>query len=194
MTLKRVASILSIIFHPMIVSTILFMVIIYKESPIGKFSHLEFFISFFFTSIIVAFTVFLLVKKNKITDLNASIRKERIIPLALGTIYFLIGFIILYFIGARPMVQGTMLCYFINSGIGCMITNKWKISMHAFGLGIPFMILFLQGFKFLFIFIIIIFFVCASRVLLKIHSIGQVIGGFVLSVFNTYLIMNAFYI
>ena len=178
----------------MVVSTILFIKIIYKESPIDKLSHLEFFICFFFTGIIVPFTVFLLMKQNKITDLNASIRKERIIPLAFGTIYFFIGFVILHFIGARPMVQGTMLCYLINSGIGCIITNKWKVSMHAFGLGIPFMILFLQGFKFLFVLIIIIFFVCVSRVLLKIHSIGQVIGGFVLSVLNTYLIINTFYI
>lgn len=193
MMFKKIASLISIVFHPMVVSTILFMLIIYQESPIDKYAHLEFFVSFFFTSVIVTLTVFFLMKKDKITDLNASIRKERVIPLALGTIYFFIGFIILHFIGARPIVQGTMLCYLINSGIGFIITNKWKISMHAFGLGIPFMILFLQGFKFLFILIIIIFLVCISRVILKIHSITQVIGGLGLSIFNTYVIMNIFY-
>ena len=191
---KKIASFISIIFHPMVVSTILFILIIYREPPINQYSHLEFFICFFFTSIIVTITVFLLMKQNKITDLNASIRKERVLPLALGTTYFFIGFIILNFIGAKQIVQGTMLCYLINSGIGCIITNKWKISMHAFGLGIPFVILFLQGFKFLFILILIILLVCISRVILKIHSITQVVGGLGLSIFNTYIIMNTFYL
>tara|TARA_Y100001970_G_C14037144_1_gene751709 strand:- start:295 stop:876 length:582 start_codon:yes stop_codon:yes gene_type:complete len=191
---KKAASLISIIFHPMVVSTVLFIIIIYHNSPINKYSHLEFFVSFFFTSVLVTCTVFLLMKQNKITDLNASIREERVIPLVLGTIYFFIGFIILHFIGARPIVQCTMLCYLINSSIGCIITNKWKISMHAFGLGIPFMILLLQGFKFLFIMIIIIFLVCTSRVILKIHSIPQIISGLGLSIFNTYIIMNIFYI
>ena len=194
MVLKKTASLISIIFHPMVVSTCLFILIIYTEPPISKSSHLEFFVSFFFTSAIVSFTVFLLLKHNKIADFNASIRKERVVPLALGTVYFFIGFIILYLIGAKPLVQGTMLCYLINSAIGFLITNKWKISMHAFGLGIPFVILLVNDFKYLFLLVVIIFLVCVSRVVLKIHSISQVITGLGLSILNTYLIMKIFFL
>ena len=178
----------------MVLSTILFALIIYEDFPINNKNHIEFFVSFFFTSVIVTLTVLFLIKQNKISDINASNRKERIIPLALGTIYFFIGFIILYFIESKPIVQGTMLCYLINTGIGCLITNKWKISMHAFGLGIPFIVLLLNGFKFSFIMIIVIILVCISRLVLKVHSIAQILLGLGISMLNTYYIMKSFYI
>ena len=192
--LKKSASIISTVFHPMVLSTILFALIIYEDFPINNKTHIEFFVSFFFTSVIVTLTVLFLIKQNKISDINASNRKERIIPLALGTIYFFIGFIILYFIESKPIIQGTMLCYLINTGIGCLITNKWKISMHAFGLGIPFIVLLLNGFKFSFIMIIVIIIVCISRLVLKVHTIAQILLGLGTSMLNTYYIMKSFYI
>ena len=141
-----------------------------------------FLISIFFTNILPFLTILCYLKLGRITALDVPIRKQRVELLAIACIYHLLGFILLYYLGATPIVKGLMFCYVVNTAIVCIITKYWKISIHMIGLGGPFVALWLTGFQFPVIMIIIIILVSLARITLKIHTPAQVIVGTILAI------------
>ena len=92
--LKQAAIIISFILHPMIVAPVIFSILIYNNHSGQNANHL-FITSFLFSTFFPVITIFFFKKKNLISDLEVSIREQRIQPLVFGTIYFAIGFILL---------------------------------------------------------------------------------------------------
>ena len=186
-SLTKISSIISLALHPMMVATLTFAILIYINPDDNKNSHLTYLISFLFSVVLSIITVLYLKSKNKISDLDASIREQRIQPLVLGTMYHSIGFISLRLINADPIVQGLMFCYAFNTSIVWIITKKWKISIHALGLAGPIMALWLNGFYFPLTMFIALLLISISRVILKAHTPIEVAAGIILGVGLTFI-------
>ncbi len=183
--MKKIASIISIILHPLIVTPIVFTILIYHDKlTVGD--NISFIVSITFTTIL-PFITFLFLKKLKlISDYNVSIRKERVFPLYLNSLYFLLGYLILYLLNADLIIQGLMFCYTVNTFLVAIITKIWKISLHAISISGPLTALWLDDFKFPLIMATLIILVSISRLILNAHTISQVIAGTLFAIIFTY--------
>ncbi|MBR0058701.1 MAG: hypothetical protein IJP99_05145 [Methanobrevibacter sp.] len=110
-------------------------------------------------------------------DNDISNRKDRKIPLIIGTVSYFIGFMISRFLGLNDFLTFLLLCYCINTFIVMLITTQWKISVHTTGLSGPVCALIILlgpvGAIFGLIYPLLIW----SRVTLKKHTMAQAITG-----------------
>lgn len=68
-------------------------------------------------------------------------REDRYIPLAVGTVSYLIGTFVLYYMNVPAIISVLMFCYALNTFVILLISTKWKISIHAIGIVGPTMAL-----------------------------------------------------
>ncbi len=175
--MTRAASIISTVLHPMMVTPATFGLLIYTGNSIPENAHLLFIIAFFFSTILAIATVYYMKQKGIVSNMDVSIREERVQPLILGSFYCGLGFLLLKYFNAPALIQGLMFCYAFNTAIVWFITRKWKISIHAIGLSGPLVALWIHGFHFPVFMGIALVLLCVSRVILKAHTPAQVIAG-----------------
>ena len=178
--LKTVSKIISILINPLLVAPISFGIIIYSDGTIDAKNPL-FLTSFFFTSALPLITIFYFKHLGKISSLDAPIKEQRIQLLAIAAIYNALGFLLLSYLEAPPIVRGLMFCYALNTAIVWRITMLWKISIHMIGLGGPIVALWLAGFEYPLAMGFTLMIVSISRVVLKAHTPSQVIVGTMLA-------------
>jgi len=193
MNSRLLASIISFIFHPMLISLAAFSLLIYSSNPIPENANSILAICFVFSNLIPIATVLILKKRGIISDLDASQKEQRIFPLTLGIIYSGIAFLILTYMQANPLVRGLMFCYMTNTIITILITRYWKISIHAMGVGGPIAVLWLAEFQYPIPALLILIAVSYSRVILKAHTILQAVAGALLGLVLTYSQLNFFF-
>ena len=192
--IKYIAIVISCIFHPLVISIYTFFILIYKNDLNINNANQIFIICLLFSNIIPIITVLFLKYKNIITDLDASIKEQRILPLSLGVLYSILGLITLKYFNANNFVQGLMFCYITNTIITIIITKFWKISIHAMGVTAPIAILYIYGYQYIFLMLLITFLIGISRIILQAHSFEQVIVGSLLGFILTYIQINLFFI
>ncbi len=186
--------IISFVFHPMIISFAAFYLLLFGSEPVAANAFNILLVCFFFSNFIPISTVLILKKMGKISDLDASKKEQRIFPLMLGIIYSGIAFLILTYMNANPLVRGLMFCYMTNTIFIILITRYWKISIHAMGVGGPITALWIGGFQFPIPAFFILIAVSYSRVILKAHSILQVVVGSIAGLVLTYLQLQLFFV
>lgn len=192
--LKYFSIFISIIFHPLIISAYTFYILVYQiEDNLSNKNNI-FFICLIFSNIIPIITVLYLKYKKIISDLDASIKEHRILPLSLGVVYASLGFIFLYNIQANVYVQGLMFSYITNSIIIILITKYWKISIHAIGVTGPFAVLYLFGYEYITLMILITILVCTARIILNAHDFKQVTIGSIFGFLSTFLQINLYFL
>ena len=191
--MKKIAFIISIILHPLIVTPTIFTILIYHDNIIDR-DNISFITSISFSTLIPLITFIFLKKYQLISDYNVSIREERVLPLYLNSVYFLLGYLILYCLNADIIIQGLMFCYATNTFLVAIITKIWKISLHAISISGPLTALWLDGFKFPIIMGLLIILVCISRLILKAHTINQVIAGTLFAIIFTYFELYLFFL
>lgn len=128
------------------------------------------------------------------TDKDISNREDRFIPLIVGVVSYIIGFLIAYALGASNFLTVLILCYTVNTFIVMLITSKWKISIHTTGLTGPvaalIMLLGPIGALFGLLYPLLIW----SRFTLKKHTMAQAIAGgvfgLIMTVVEAYLYMD----
>ena len=153
---------------------------IYLDASL-EMKHIFFFISVLFTSILPLVTIYNFIQSGKVSSFDAPIKEQRIELLAIAAIYYAAGFIILWYMGAPPIVTGLMFCYAVNTAIVWRVTMVWKISIHMIGLGGPIVALWLAGYKYPLIMGTALVAVGASRLYLKAHTFSQIIVGSILA-------------
>jgi len=191
--LQKFAFITSFLLHPMVVAPFTFALLTYTGEEHSS-NHLIFFTAFFFSTLLSTITVIYFKRSGKITDLDASIREQRVQPLVLGAIYHGIGFLILWSLNAAPIIQGLMFCYMTNTVLTLLINRFWKISIHSMGVSGPAAALLTNGNYYPFPMVLIIVLVSYSRVILKAHSPTQVFAGALLGFCSTYLQLQWFFL
>ena len=182
----RIGNIVSYCFHPIIVVCFTFWFIIFQSKSVQHNQYIIFLVSITFIAILPIANVLYLKHKKLISDIDASKKDERLLPLAFGALFFLIGFIILKKLNSPLIIQGMMFCSIINTIIVWLITRKWKISIHLITLSWSFAIFLYTGFIELIIMIIATLLVSYARYILKAHTPGQLIAGLLLGLISTY--------
>ena len=128
------------------------------------------------------------------TDKDISNREDRFVPLIVGVVSYLIGFIISLILGVSNFITVLILCYTVNTFIVMLITSKWKISIHTTGLAGPVAALIMLLGPIGAIFGLLYPMLIWSRFTLKKHTMAQAIAGgvfgFIMTVVEAYLYMD----
>ena len=187
-TLERFAKIISAIFHPLILPAIAFTILIAANSA-DDLSHklMVGAIALTFSVVLVPGYIFWLKHKGVVDSADIIIREQRINPLAIAIASYFVGFLLLELIQASDIVKGLMWCYATNTLLVLLITNWWKVSIHTTAISGPLTALMYKFGSIIIPFLILIPLVGVSRLILKRHTIMQVIVGAAIGVFLTAL-------
>ena len=184
--LITIGNILSYLLHPMVISTLTFWAIIYHTALTIVNPNLIFFLSFFFSTILPIITVLHLKNQGIISDLDVSNKQERLLPMAFGALFFLIGFVILRKIHSPIIIQGIMFCSLINTILVWLITKHWKISIHTLSISSSITIFWLLGYNYIFSMLILLVLTVTARVVTNSHTFLQSIIGLAVGIISTY--------
>lgn len=205
---RSIASLISIIFHPLLLATYLFSAFILIDpllalppgySPLAQW--LIVLVVWLTTFAIPALSLALLKYTGNISSLKLRNRKERLLPFFYITIFY--GFTAYYF--TRQMLvteitSGIFILIAIMIFVAAIITFFWKISVHSLSMGglvgillvITAMIPDSPVNYLLFVAILISGLVLSARLKLQAHTPAQVYMGFVLGLFVSFMIIYWF--
>lgn len=190
--MKQLFRWISGIFHPLLLpfvgTLLLFQTGFYSQLPLTYKLYVQGLV-FFTTAILPALAILFLRHKGVVTDLDVSVRSQRVIPYAI----FVLTYAITVFLLVRVALPWTVVKLYLGSLLSILvaffITLKWKISAHtmAFGCltGGSFVICLEQHVNPLFFFAVLLLLAglqATSRVYLKAHSLAQAGGGYMLGV------------
>ncbi len=185
----RVAHYVSNILSPVAVSLpFVFFVALYHAQSI--------LIAFLYTLLVLFFLsfgpmVYILVgvRIGKFTDPDVSMRSQRTGPFLFGIASALVGLVTLFFMHGPKNLQTLLLITIVSGVVMMIVTLWWKISIHASSLAAAATLLTaLYGNTILPVFVLLIA-VCWSRVVLRRHTLGQVIAGSLVSIALTSLML-----
>lgn len=129
------------------------------------------------------------VRIGKFTDADVSVRSQRFGPFLFGIISALIGLAVLFFTHGPKNLQTLLLITVISGIVMFVITLWWKISIHASSLAAAATLLTALYGSILLIAFVLLIAVCWSRVVLRRHTLGQVIAGSLVSIALTSLVL-----
>jgi hypothetical protein len=142
-----------------------------------------------FTILMPMLTIFLFQKINGWGIKELSHREKRFIPYILTIMAYVFCLLMMYKLNLPRYMSGIILATLIAMVICIFINLKWKISEHMTGMGgvvgglIAFSFLFnYNPVWWLCFFILIAGMLGTSRIILKQHTLGQVLSGFVVGV------------
>jgi membrane-associated phospholipid phosphatase len=186
----RVARYISNILAPVCVSLPLIVLVALYHARNVPLVLLYALITLFFLSIGPLIYILIAVRMGKISDIDVSRRKERAGPFLFGISSTLAGWLVLIILQGPKGLQ-TMMIITAVSGIVMMVTTLWwKISIHASSMGgVATMLTAFYGAVMLPAFLLLIL-VSWSRVVLRRHTVLQVVAGSLVSIALTLLILK----
>ncbi|MGI6048064.1 MAG: hypothetical protein ACOYEG_08680 [Petrimonas sp.] len=148
-----------------------------------------------FSFVIPAILIYVVYKLKLISDLSLKIRKERFIPYTIVLVSYLIMIFYYYRIGMTSwflMLTASSIAVIL---IAIFITIWWKISAHMFGIGgllggvmsVSYFIESSNPFYLFMVLFLVAGLVGTSRLILRRHTFGQVVGGFFLGFVISFL-------
>jgi len=148
-----------------------------------------------FSFVIPAILIYVVYKLKLISDLSLKIRKERFIPYTIVLVSYLIMIFYYYRIGMTSwflMLTASSIAVIL---IAIFITIWWKISAHMFGIGgllggvmsVSYFIESSNPFYLFMALFLVAGLVGTSRLILRRHTFGQVVGGFFLGFVISFL-------
>ena len=145
---------------------------------------------FCFTVLLPIIGIFSYQKVNGWGLKELSERKKRFIPYALTMMSYLGGILTMYRIRFPRYMSGILLAAFICMLLCTLINTKWKISTHTASIGM--MVGGLLSYSFLFqfnpigslyIFILLSGLLGSARIIVRQHTLNEVVGGFFIGLF-----------
>ena len=132
---NKFAKFISTITHPPLVSIPTFAIINYFLLGFNNSINTTI-ICWIFGAFLPILTSLILIEKMH-TDIDITDRTKRTLPLILAVCSYLIGFFVLFYLGAPALTTALMFIYFSNTVIILFINFSWKISIHAMGVAGP---------------------------------------------------------
>ncbi|MDJ0704726.1 MAG: hypothetical protein QNJ46_15690 [Leptolyngbyaceae cyanobacterium MO_188.B28] len=177
------AKFVSDILHPLINPIVAFVLLTATDKNLGLVEKVEFTsIALIFALGFIAAYARFLIHKGAIETVDTAPREQRPGPLAICATIYVLGFLALRVVQAPNLVQGLMFCYAANSLILAIISCWWKVSVHTTAMATPLVVFsYHLGYVIAPLYLLIPL-VGSSRVILKRHTIGQVIVGAFLGV------------
>ena len=190
--LRTASRIISGIFYPFIIPfggfLVLFLFSYLRIMPF-QYKLIVLAVVYCFTILMPMLTIFLFQKINGWGIKELSHREKRFIPYILTIMAYVFCLLMMYKLNLPRYMSGIILATLIAMVICIFINLKWKISEHMTGMGgvvgglIAFSFLFnYNPVWWLCFFILIAGMLGTSRIILKQHTLGQVLSGFVVGV------------
>jgi len=187
--LEKSARIISVIFHPFLIP-IYGLVIIFMAPTL--YNYIPFQVKKLMILIVLVNNVLLplslipfFVHNNLIRSWFMNERKDRIIPLIISTILYIVTTYIIFKFQVPFFLKSFFLAAAFLSLIATLINLRWKISLHSIGAGAILALVLVLSFKmytpllwYLIPAIIIVGLILSSRLQLDLHNPGQVWSGF----------------
>jgi membrane-associated phospholipid phosphatase len=189
---KDVARIFSTVCNPFLTSLLAFVILAGARSRTNSDYWILLANSVLFTSIGPMLYVFWLYATDRISDLDMSNREERERVFVVFVIFFVLGTIDLWLIGAPAIITASMAGYAVSALVVQWITRYWKISTHALGITAPLIALCVIYGPRPLPFLVLIPIVCWARVYLRAHTVLQVIAGVALATVSTFTVFRLF--
>ena len=146
-------------------------------------------VTLFFLSFGPMLYIIIGVRLGKFSDVDVSRRKERIRPFLFGLASVLAGLVTLVLIKAPKNLQTLLIITAVSCIVMLVITLWWKISIHASSLaGTVTFLTALYGVIVLPAFLLVVL-VSWSRVVLRRHTVAQVVAGALVSITLTSAIL-----
>lgn len=202
--MKTFLKIITYVFQPLLMPTyaVILMLTLFVFKPFTIHYYLLAVLgTLFFTTILPAIPIFLLIKMGLVKDIFISNRRERTLPYIFSLLAYVAWVIFLNNVLLFPFELILIAIGTVLSVILMVIINlRWKISAHMAGIGgilgcvvaISF-ILSINPLLLMVGIIIISALVAISRILLKAHTPLQVLGGFFLGFLCTSLPLISYY-
>lgn len=189
--MKKISHVISTVFQPLLMPTygvmLLFMYSYFGAVYSNRFWHIVAPVMIF-SFVIPGTLIYLLLRLRVISDLSLKVRKERFMPYLI-TLLSYSAMMVYYYKAQMPswflmMMAGSIAIMII----AILITLVWKISAHMFGVGgliggVMSVCYFVENSNPYWLFIglfILAGSIGTSRLILKRHTLAQVIAGFIL--------------
>lgn len=128
-------------------------------------------------------------------DIHIARQGQRTLPFILCILSFSLGTLVMWHSYGWHLLTALLGCYAVNTLLVMLINFKWKISVHATGLGGPIAALCMAiGWAILPGMLVLLALVCWARVYLRAHSLGQVLAGSGLGFAFTMLFFNLLHV
>ena len=173
----RIARYVSYILAPATISLPFILLVAFYQTQDQLSALIYACITLFFLSVGPLLYIIIGVRLGKLSDIDVSRRTQRAGPFIFGIVSVMIGWLVLTLTNGPRNLQTVMIITVFSGIIMMVITFWWKISMHAssFG-GVATMLTALYGAMMLPLFVLLIL-VSWSRVVLRRHTVPQVIAG-----------------
>ncbi len=173
----RIARHVSNILAPATISLPFIVLVAFYQSQDQLTAFIYACITLFFLSVGPLLYIIIGVRLGKLSDIDVSRRSQRVGPFMFGIVSVMIGWFVLTLTNGPRNLQTVMIITVFSGIIMMAITFWWKISMHASSLGgVATMLTVLYGAVMLPLFVLLVF-VSWSRVVLRRHTVTQVIAG-----------------
>jgi hypothetical protein len=197
----RLAKILSVLFHPLLMPTYGFLLIFCTKNYIATFTPFNLKlvilgITFVFTFVLPAINSLILLKAKRISSLHMETSRERAIPYFSTSLYFFA----LYYLFHSAEFPPVFVILILGAGISILLTFiinfKWKISAHAIGVGgivgatLGMSYRLMIDLRYILILVILLAGVVGyARLKLNAHTPAQVYTGFLMGFFVELILM-----
>lgn len=201
-TLLRIAKTTSVIFTPFSIPFLAFLVLFlfsYLSIMPTRYKLIVLGIVYCFTILMPTITIFLFRKINGFGAQELGQRKKRYVPILLTIISYVFCLLMMHKLNIPWYMTGIILASLVVL-IFCIIVNlKWKLSEHMAGIGgiigglISFSVLFgYNPISWLCLFILIAGILGSARIILRHHSLGEVLCGFTVGLVCALLVLHPF--
>lgn len=188
---KKVASIISTMFHPMLMPTIGLLVIFSTQSHITfipfEFRKIVTLIVLISTCILPLSVIPIFIQTGVIKSIQMETSKERILPLLVTGLFFILGYFFLKKLQLPAFISLFFLGTLVTVIISMLISFFWKISIHMVAIGGILGALISMWLKYgvntnvwMLITILVAGTVASCRLLLNAHTPSQVYSGYFL--------------
>jgi len=174
---RRIARYVSNILAPATISLPFILLVAFYQAQDQLSALIYACITLFFLSVGPLLYIIIGVRLGKLSDIDVSRRTQRVGPFIFGIVSVMIGWLVLTLTNGPRNLQTVMIITVFSGIIMLVITFWWKISMHASSLGgVATMLTALYGAVMLPLFVLLVL-VSWSRVVLRRHTVPQVIAG-----------------
>lgn len=173
---ERAARLVSVVTHAPVISAFLFILlnVTADDSAVAVLSTVVTLLTA--TVIPIAVVQYYSVKFGN-TDGDVYRREDRAKPLMFGIMSYVVGIVLLYFVGAPHITVVMMVSYAVCTVAVLLISTRWKISIHATGVMGPSMALSITYWPWGLLMFLLLPLVMWSRYVRRKHTPAQLVGG-----------------
>ncbi len=184
---KKLARLISTLFVPPIFNVFIFAFAAshFQLNESAKFLVIS--ISLLNGLILPMIVFFILMKMNKVSDIDASVQEERTLGFIIGIFLSITSIIVLYLFDTNLIIISLWACYLTNMIMILLVNKYWKISAHSIGVAIAIGTMIYLNSYLAIPLILLLIIIAWSRLVLKVHTFMQVVMGGVQGTILTYL-------